>query len=618
MDSIAIIGMSGRFPGAGSVQAFWANLAGGVESISRFTDAELEMRPPEDAGEAFVNARGVVQDADMFDAAFFNFNAREAELLDPQHRVFLECAWEALESAGCDPEKYPGLIGVWAGSGINSYLLYNIRTGHDFFARLVGGYQQGESAAQFSNDRDFLATRVSYKLNLKGPSLTVQTACSTSLVAIAQACQGLWSYQTDMALAGGVSISFPQRRGYVYQEGAIASADGHTRTFDVAAQGTVFSSGAGVVLLKRLEDARADGDPIVAVIRGAAINNDGAGKVSFTAPSVDGQAEVIQMAQAVAGVTPESISYVEAHGTGTPLGDPIEVAALTQAFRAGGAQGNHFCALGSLKTNVGHMDIASGAAALIKTALALRHRQLPPNLHFEKPNPHIDFANSPFYVNTRLLPWPAGEGGAPRRAGVSSFGVGGTNAHLVLEEAPTAESETEGSGREQQLFVISARSENALDAATSNLARHLRETPDLRAADVGFTLQTGRRAFGCRRFVVGRQLNEVADALERRDAKRVFSQRSTRREPTVAFLFPGQEGRKRSAWVNRFTERKLFSERRSTGVLNVCVHSCTERICAPCSTRQREKKSGPKNGWIRRASRNRHSLFSGTPWQSCG
>ena len=342
MDGIAIIGMSGRFPGAGNVGAFWDNLVRGVESISRFTDAELEMPPPPDAGSAFVKARGIVEDADAFDAGFFGCNAREAELLDPQHRIFLECAWEALESAGCDPARYPGLIGVWAGSGINSYLLHNIATGHEFLARLVGGYQQGESAAQFSNDRDFLATRVAYKLDLKGPAMTVQTACSTSLVAVAQACQALWSYSTDMALAGGVSISFPQRRGYVYQEGAIASADGQVRTFDAGAQGTVFSSGAGVVLLKRLEDARADGDPIIAVIKGAAINNDGAGKVSFTAPSVEGQAEVIQMAQALAGVSPETVTFVEAHGTGTPLGDPIEVAGLTRAFRAGGAQGEEF------------------------------------------------------------------------------------------------------------------------------------------------------------------------------------------------------------------------------------------------------------------------------------
>ncbi len=539
MEGIAIIGMSGRFPGAENVDVFWQNLVAGVESISRFTEAELELPPPPDAGLAFVNARGIVENADLFDAAFFGCNVREAELLDPQHRILLECAWEALESAGHDPERYPGLIGVWAGSGINSYLLYNITTNRDDLTRLVAGYQQGESAAQFSNDRDFLATRIAYKLNLRGPSLTVQTACSTSLVAVAQACQALWSYQTDMALAGGVSITFPQRRGYVYQEGAIASADGHTRTFDASAQGTVFSSGAGIVLLKRLEDAQTDGDNIIAVIKGAAINNDGAGKVSFTAPSVDGQAEVIQLAQALADVSPRTISYVEAHGTGTPLGDPIEVAALTQAFRAGGAQDKNFCAIGSLKTNVGHMDIASGIAALIKTSLALYHRQLPPTLHFQSPNPHLDLVNSPFYVNTRLLHWSPGSEPGPLRAGVSSFGVGGTNVHAVLEQAPTGNPVETGS-REQQLFILSARTETALDAATGNLIRHLHDHPSLDPADVAFTLQRGRRAFDCRRVVVARDLADATDALQKRDGKRVFSQSLPRRDPPVAFLFPGQ------------------------------------------------------------------------------
>ena len=540
MDGIAIIGMSGRFPGADSVQAFWENLVDGVESITRFTDAELEMQPTAEAGAAFVNARGVVRNADQFDAAFFGFNPREAELLDPQHRVFLECAWEAVENAGYDLERYRGSIGVWAGSGINSYLLYNLVTGHDYLARLVGGYQQGESAAQFSNDRDFLATRVSYKLNLRGPSLTVQTACSTSLVAVVQACQALWGYQTDMALAGGVSITFPQRRGYVYQEGAIASADGHTRTFDAAAQGTVFSSGAGVVLLKRLEEAQADGDRVVAVIRGAAINNDGAGKVSFTAPSVDGQAEVIQTAQALAEIPPETITYVEAHGTGTPLGDPIEVAALTQAFRAGGAEGNGFCALASLKTNVGHMDIASGVAALIKTALAVQHRVIPANLHFQTPNPHLDLANSPFFVNAKLLDWNPPVG-VPRRAGVSSFGVGGTNAHAVLEEAPTAGSdEASVAGREPQLFVVSARSEQALDAATANLAAHFRQQPEMNAADAAYTLQVGRRAFPHRRVVIAKGLSEAAEAWEKLSPTRVFTQAAARVNPPVAFLFAGQ------------------------------------------------------------------------------
>ena len=540
MDGIAIIGMSGRFPGADNVQAFWENLVAGVESITRFSEAELEMQPPAEAGAAFVNARGVVRNADQFDAAFFGFNPREAELLDPQHRVFLECAWEAVESAGYDLERYRGSVGVWAGSGINSYLLYNLATGHDYLARLVGGYQQGESAAQFSNDRDFLATRVSYKLNLRGPSLTVQTACSTSLVAVVQACQALWSYQTDMALAGGVSITFPQRRGYVYQEGAIASADGHTRTFDAAAQGTVFSSGAGVVLLKRLEEAQADGDPIIAVIRGAAVNNDGAGKVSFTAPSVDGQAEVIQTAQALAEIPPETITYVEAHGTGTPLGDPIEVAALTQAFRAGGAQGTGYCALASLKTNVGHMDIASGVAALIKTALALQNRVIPANLHFQTPNPHLDLANSPFFVNAKRLDWHP-PSGMPRRAGVSSFGVGGTNAHAVLEEAH-AEVKAEAGVPERgaQLFVLSARSDGALEAATANLAAHFRRHPDLSSADAAYTLQVGKRAFAHRRVVVASGVSEAADLLEKLPPTRVYTQATARSNPSVAFLFPGQ------------------------------------------------------------------------------
>ncbi len=543
MDGIAIIGLAGRFPGARNVDAFWQNIVGGVESISRFTDAELALPAPPEAGASFVNARGVVQDAAWFDAGFFSINAREASILDPQHRVFLECAWEALENAGCDPEQYKGQIGVWAGSSLNSYLLYNLCPDKTYLERLVAGYQQGESADFLGNEKDFVATRVSYKLNLRGPSLTVQSACSTSLVAIAQACQALLSYATDVALAGGVAISFPQERGYVYQEGAIASADGHNRTFDAAAQGTVFGSGAGVVVLKRLADALADRDHIYAVIKGSALNNDGSAKVSYTAPSVDGQAEVIMLAQAVAGVEPESISYVEAHGTATPLGDPIEVAGLTQAFRAGSTRAGEpktgYCALGSVKTNVGHLETASGVAALIKTALALKHKVLPPSLHFQRPNPKIDFARSPFYVNTQLADWPASAEGLPRRAGVSSFGVGGTNAHAVLEEAPALaprEPATEG----WQLLVLSARSAAALDVATGNLAAHLAANPAVNLADAGLTLQLGRRAFGHRRIVVCRDAADAATVLARPDPKRVFSQAPAHPNPPVAFLFPGQ------------------------------------------------------------------------------
>ncbi len=542
-DRVAIVGMAGRFPGAGDVAAFWENLKAGVESITHFTADELEL-PPDAAGtdgsaQRFVNARGVLEGADQFDAAFFGIHARDAEQMDPQHRVFLECAWEALEQAGHDPEQSTGRIGVWAGASLNSYLLYNLCTDRAFITRLVGGYQQSGPADFLGNEKDFLATRVSYKLDLRGPSLTVQTACSTSLVAVVQACQALLDHQTDMALAGGVSISFPQRRAYPYQEGGMASADGHTRTFDAAAAGTVFSSGAGVVVLKRLADAQADGDHIFAVIKGAAVNNDGASKVSYTAPSIDGQAEVIQTAQTLAGVGPDSISYVEAHGTATPLGDPIELAGLTQAFRRGGATGNSFCAIGSLKTNVGHLETASGVAALIKTALALKHGVIPPSLNYTAPNPKLGLADSPFYVNTKLLPWPPGENAAPRRAGVSSFGVGGTNAHAVLEEAPPVPAAEPGP-REHRLFVLSARTDAALDNATINLARHLRSHPDLDPSDVSWTLQSGRRAFPCRRVVAARDLADAADALERRDAKRVFSRSAARQNPPVTFLFPGQ------------------------------------------------------------------------------
>lgn len=520
MDRIAIIGLSGRFPGAKDVPAFWDNLKNGVESITRFTGAELELAPPAGEGPA-VNARGVLEGADLFDAAFFGIHPRDAEQMDPQQRVFLECAWEALENAGYDPAKIPGLVGVWAGSSLNSYLLYHLCADRAAVEKLVGTYQQSGPADFLGNEKDFLATRVSYKLDLRGPSMTVQTACSTSLVAIAQACQALLNYQADVALAGGVSITFPQRRAYPYVEGGMASADGHTRAFDAAAAGTVFSSGAGVVVLKRLDDALADRDDIIACIRGSAVNNDGAGKVSYTAPSVDGQAEVILLAQTLAGVTPDQISYVEAHGTGTPLGDPIELAALTQAFRAGGSTGKGFCAIGSLKTNVGHLETASGVAAVIKTALALRHGQIPPSLHFQVPNPKLDLANTPFRVADRLLEWPA-----PRIAGVSSFGVGGTNAHAILEQAPPPPP-PEPAPRAEQLLVVSARTATALDAATANLTAHLAAHPELNLADAAGTLQTGRRAFAHRRAFLASDPARAVTAL-------------AKEAPPVAFLFPGQ------------------------------------------------------------------------------
>jgi natural product biosynthesis luciferase-like monooxygenase protein/amino acid adenylation domain-containing protein len=573
MDGFAIIGMAGRFPGARDIRAFWENLVAGRETISRFTDAELALPRPADAGDAFVNARGIVQDPDQFDAGFFNLNPREAAVLDPQHRIFLELAWEALEDAGCDPERFRGLIGVWAGSSLNSYLLHHLAADRNYLERLVSGYQQGESPDFLGNDREFLATRVAYKLNLRGPALTVQCACSTSLVAVAQACQALGAYQADLALAGGVSISFPQERGYVYQEGAIASSDGHNRTFDAGARGTVFGSGAGIVALKRLEDAVADRDRIYAVIKGYALNNDGSAKVSYTAPSVDGQAEVIMMAHAMAGVEPESISYVEAHGTATPLGDPIEVAALTQAFRAGstreGVPGVGYCAVGSVKSNVGHLETAAGITALIKTALALKHRALPASLHFKSPNPQINFANSPFFVNTGLRDWPAGEAGLPRRAGVSAFGVGGTNAHAVLEEAPPVSAST--SSRPAQLLVLSARSDAALDAATRNLAEYLQANPGVDLADVSFTLQTGRKAFAHRRAVAAKDAGEAAAALTALDPKRVFTHQASGAKPPVIFLFPGQGAQTVGMGAELYRTEPVFREEldRCAGLLGI-------------------------------------------------
>ena len=412
LNGIAVVGLAGRFPGSPDIDRFWDNLRNGQECLTFFTDDELRSAGVDPAvfnRPNYVRSKGVLDGIEQFDAAFFGFNPREAEIIDPQHRVFLECAWTALEHAGYDPHTFDGAIGVYAGATMNTYLLMNLIANPNVVAA-VGGYQ-----LMLGNDKDFLPTRVSYKLNLKGPSINVQTACSTSLVAVQQACRSLLNYECDMALAGGVSIGLPHIGGYLYQEGMILSPDGHCRAFDAQAQGTVSGEGVGIVVLKRLPEAVAAGDTIHAVIRGAAINNDGSLKVGYTAPSVDGQAEVIALAHAQAEVDADSITYVETHGTGTALGDPIEIAALTQAFRLG-TQRTGYCAIGSVKTNIGHLDAAAGVAGLIKTVLALKQRQLPPSLHFTQPNPKIDFAGSPFYVNAHLADWPANGTAAPRRS----------------------------------------------------------------------------------------------------------------------------------------------------------------------------------------------------------
>src|SRR5215213_3901713 len=446
---IAVIGMAGRFPGAENVEEFWRNLRDGVESISFFTADEMVkagIRPARVQQSNYVNARGILKDIELFDAAFFRITPRDAEITDPQQRLFLECAWEALENAGYNSEKYEGSIGVYAGVCQNTYLIVNLMSNREA-VEAATGFQ-----IDIKNDKDHLTTSVSYRLNLRGPAVTVQTACSTSLVAIHQACASLFSGECDMALAGGVGIAVPQNVGYVYKEGSILSPDGHCRAFSAEAQGTVGGNGLGIVVLKRLEDALADGDSIRAVIKGSALNNDGSAKVGYTAPSVNGQAQVIAMAQELASVEPETVTYIETHGTGTNLGDPIEVAALTQAFRRG-TDKKQFCAIGSVKSNIGHLDAAAGVAGFIKAVLSLEHKQMPPSLHFTEPNPEIDFANSPFYVNAKLADWKAGD--TPRRAGVSSFGIGGTNAHVIVEEAPTRESS--GSSRRGHLLTLSAK-----------------------------------------------------------------------------------------------------------------------------------------------------------------
>ncbi|MCC6858462.1 MAG: amino acid adenylation domain-containing protein [Bryobacterales bacterium] len=557
---IAIVGMAGRFPSAPNLEQFWRNLRDGRESITFFSDQEARASGA-DAGQLrnphYVKAGGVLEGAELFDAAFFGYYPREAEILDPQQRVFLECAWEALENAGCDPERYAGPIGVWAGCGLNSYLLNHLLRN----SRIAEGVEAYHLTV--GNDKDFLPTRVSYKLNLRGPSVNVQTACSTSLVAVHLACQALLGYQCDMALAGGVAIRPPQKRGYLYQEGGILSPDGHCRAFDERAGGTVPGNGVGVVVLKRLADALADGDSIRAVIKGTAINNDGSQKVGFTAPSVDGQAAVITAAQALAGVDPETIGYVEAHGTGTALGDPVEIAALTQAF--GGSRGGRaFCAIGSLKTNVGHLDAAAGVAGLIKTVLALEHKLLPPSLNFSRPNPRAGFEDSPFYVNAALKEW---SGGRPRRAGVSSFGLGGTNAHAVLEEAPRVE--PSGPARSWQLVTLSARTPAALDASTAGLAAHFRANPELDFADAVFTLHLGRRQFNCRRFAVCSGAADAAAALESRDSARVVTGTAAESAPPVAFLFSGQGSQHIRMAEGLYREEPVFREelRRCAGIL---------------------------------------------------
>ena len=531
--AIAIVGMAGRFPGARTVSQFWQNLCEGIESIRDCTDAELIAAGAtgEDlANPAYVKRVSVLDDVPLFDAAFFGFSPRDASIMDPQHRHFLECAWEALEDAAHPPQSFQGSIGVFAGSGMNTYLIHNLLANRRMLES-TGLFQ----LKQTGNDKDVLATRVSYQFDLRGPSINVQTACSTSLVALHLACQSLLNYECDMALAGGVTIEVPYGLGYVYREGEILSRDGHCRSFDASSTGTVFGNGLGIVVLRRLEDALASHDQIRSVILGSAINNDGARKVGYLAPSVEGQVEVIEEALEFAGVHADEISYIEAHGTGTVVGDPIEIRALKQAFRRSASR-SRSCGIGSVKSSIGHLDAAAGITGLIKTVLALEHAQLPPSLHFQNLNPFIDLRESSFFINDHLKDWHSN--GCPRRAGVTALGIGGTNAHVVLEEPPAVQVTREE--KPCELLTVSAKSEAAANLALANLIAHLQSHPDLNLGDVAFTCQLGRQAFPHRRALVVENSTDTIAALHKEGIKPSATGVAARTKPKVVFLFSGQ------------------------------------------------------------------------------
>lgn len=501
-NGIAIIGMSGKFPGSDSIHDFWNHLCHGTELISSFSEEDLRAaHVPENQirSQNYVKARGIIRDIELFDADFFGMSAAEVQITDPQHRLFLECAWEALEDAGYPPENYSGSIGVYGGMSMSTYYLNLIHSNQQLKDKI------GDYLIHIGNEKDYLTTRVSYKLNLKGPSLAIQTACSTSLVAVCIACNHLLTYQCDMALAGGISLSLPQQQGYVYQEGFIFSPDGHCRPFDASAVGTVPGNGAGIVLLKRLDEAIQDRDHIYAVIRGYGINNDGHEKIGFASPSMQGQSKVIDEALMMSEINPDTISFVEAHGTGTIIGDPIEIDALIRAYRKF-TDKKSYCAIGSVKSNIGHLMDAAGIAGLIKATLGLHYRTVPPTLNFDTPNPHINFVSSPFFVNTAQHKLE--DRSIPHRAGVSSFGIGSTNAHVILEEAPKP-LHTQKNPRQCELLIFSARTNFALRTMVENYERFVDLNSILSLSDIAYTLRVGRKAFEHREFFICKNLQEA-------------------------------------------------------------------------------------------------------------
>ncbi|MEO0868076.1 MAG: type I polyketide synthase, partial [Cyanobacteria bacterium J06642_11] len=584
-ERVAIVGMAGRFPGADNLAEFWQLLEQGNTGIRMLSEDELlAAGVPESTFKQpnYVPAYASFSDPTQFDARFFGYSPREAELIDPQHRVFLECAWAALEDAGYDSQQYDGTIGVYGGAALNSYVV-------NLHSNPAIRDSTDPVQAVISNVMGLMPTRVSYQLDLKGPSCGIQTGCSTALVAIHTACQSLLSHECDMALAGGVTVSNATPQGYTYQPDSIAAPDGVCRAFDAKGQGTLFGNGVGLVVLKRLQAAIRDGDYIYAVVKGSAINNDGADKVGLTAPSISGQAKVIQAALDQAGIAPNTISYVEGHGTGTPLGDPIEVAALNKVFNYPKTE-EFRCALGSVKTNLGHLDAAAGAAGFIKTVLALKHRVLPPSLNFEKPNPRIDFDQGPFFVNHERTDWISEE--SLRRAGVSSFGMGGTNAHVILEEAPVVE-DSDGSketeSRPWQLVTLSAKTPTALKQMRQNLVTHLQSHPDLPLADVAYTLQVGRRSWKHRCVCLCQTTTEAINLLSLSESPLQLSGIANQDDRAIVFMFSGQGSQHINMALDLYESEPVFRE-----TLDQCAAILGDRfpLLAALYPKQERKEAG--------------------------
>ncbi len=561
-EEFAIVGMAARMPGARDLDQFWDNLVNGRESIKFFTPEELDatLDPRDTLSPDYVAARGIIEDAEYFDARFFRMPPRNAELIDPQQRIMLELAWTALEDAGIIPNKNEATIGIWAGTYSTSYFTKNILTNPELVR------QTGEFQAGVFNEKDYIATRVAHALNLTGPAINLNTACSTSLVALIEACKSLQGGYCDVALAGAASVTFPQNSGHQFQTGNIFTPDGHCRPFDSKAAGTLFSDGAGVVVVRRLADALAAGDRIYAVVKGFGINNDGGEKASFSAPSINGQANCIAMAHAMANVPADSISYIEAHGTATPIGDPIEVTALRKVFESATDQ-KQFCAIGSVKSNIGHTVSAAGVAGLIKVAMSLYNEKIPATLHYENPNPQIDFANSPFYVCDSLTDWQRSDN--PRRAGVSSFGVGGTNAHILLQEAPICKlRSTVETGNELPVSIlpISGVTEEAMCANVIALANRLdqmlndEQTSNVPISAVANTLQTGRDEFSYRAAIVTDRVSDAAEVLKTRQAPRFMKRKATPSVRDLIFMFPGQGSQYVRMGQNLYQHSDIFRE----------------------------------------------------------